>query len=85
MFGDIHPVAFGVTYPALGHCSVGVGYRGGLRRLLNRRYILNLEAKMVNPPRQIWSADQCHPHMTIGKVDSAVGAPVFSSRPKMRL
>jgi hypothetical protein len=48
MFGNIHPVAFGVAYPALGHGAKGVRYRGGLGRLLNRRHVLNLEAKMVN-------------------------------------
>ncbi len=77
MFGNIYSVAFGVAYPALGHGAKGVGYRGSLGCYLNRRHVLNLEAKMVNAPREIWSADQGHPHMAIGQVDGAVGAPVF--------
>src|SRR4051812_37859455 len=77
MLSDIYPVAFGVAYPALGHCAKGVGLRCGVRRLLNRRHVLNLEAKMINAPRHVRSADQSHPHMAIRKVDGTVGTPVF--------
>src|SRR5215471_2858626 len=82
MFGNIYSVAFGVAYPALGHSPKGVGYRSGLGRFLNRWHVLNLEAKMVNPPRHVRSADQGHPHMAIGKIDSTVGTSVFLLQPE---
>src|SRR5262249_28327933 len=75
--GDIHPVAFWIAYPALGYGAKGVRFCFGLRRLFYRRYILDLEPKVVDAPGQLWPADQGYAHETIGQVDSAVGAPVF--------
>src|SRR5262245_40895063 len=75
--GDIHPVAFRITYPALCHGAKGVRFCLGLRRLFYRRHILYLETEVVNPPGQLWPADERDAHKTIGQIDSAIGTAVF--------
>src|SRR5262245_39851860 len=74
---DIHPVTFWVTYPALCYSPKGVRFCLGLGRLLYRRHILHLETEVVNPPGQLWPADQRYANETIRQVDGAVGTPIL--------